>query len=181
MNQACTRVLAILAASAIVAGCEGVMGTKDDDTQEAEIIEQSMEPEGTTTAMEPQAGWQGHPLDDPDPSNLLSTRIVYFDFDGSDVRPSDRAVLEAHAQYLSAHSSAQISLEGHADERGTREYNLALGERRSNAVRNIVTLRGGSGQQVRTISYGEERPVDPSHSEAAWAQNRRVEIVYLAR
>ncbi len=125
------------------------------------------------------SGFQGDPLDDP--SNVLYTRVVYFEFDRSDIRPDQRDIVEAHARYLSNNPSASVLLEGHSDERGTREYNVALGERRSESVRNLMSLMGASGTQVRTISYGEERPATMGHDEEAWALNRRVEIVYQTR
>lgn len=113
-----------------------------------------------------------------DPNSLLSKRIIYFDYDSSEIKPQYRSVIEAHAQYLVAHPDITLSLEGHADERGSREYNLALGERRAITVKDMMTVLGSAPSQIRTISYGEERPVDEGHDEAAWSQNRRVELVY---
>jgi len=89
-------------------------------------------------------------------------------------------VVGAHAKYLASHGSARVRLEGHTDERGSREYNIGLGERRAQAVRRALLLQGASEGQISTVSYGEERPAVPGHDEAAWAKNRRVEIVYLA-
>jgi peptidoglycan-associated lipoprotein len=125
------------------------------------------------------AGFQGHPLDNPD--SLLSSRVVYFDFDSSTIKEEARAVIEAHAQYLAAHASATVTLEGHADERGTREYNIALGERRAKAVGELLTLQGANAGQLEVISYGEERPAALGHNEEAWRLNRRVEIIYKTR
>lgn len=105
-------------------------------------------------------------------------RVIYFDYDNDAIRPEYRKVVEAHAAYMAAHPKAVITLEGHADERGSREYNLALGERRAQAVREQLTLLGGSAAQVRTVSYGEERPANEGHDEQAYAMNRRVEIIY---
>ena len=113
-----------------------------------------------------------------DPNSPLSKRIIYFDYDSSEIKPGYRSVIEAHAQYLVAHPDVTLSLEGHADERGSREYNLALGERRAISVKEMMTVLGAAPSQIRTISYGEERPVDEGHDEAAWSQNRRVELVY---
>lgn len=121
-------------------------------------------------------GFTGHPLDDPD--SLLSKKVIYFDFDSSVVKDEFTAVVEAHASYLSANPSARVTLEGHADERGTREYNLGLGERRSIAVEQFLQLLGASPSQLQTVSYGEERPLDFGHDERAWQVNRRVELVY---
>lgn len=109
------------------------------------------------------------------PGGMPSERVVYFDFDQSEIRPDARAVLEAHANYLAA-NPAPLRLEGHADERGSREYNLALGERRAEAVRRTLTILGVS--EMTTLTYGEERPIDPGHNEGAWQLNRRVELIY---
>ena len=116
------------------------------------------------------------PLDDP--NSLLAKRVVYFDFDKSDIKPEFRDILNAHAEYLANHADVSVTLEGHCDERGTREYNIALGERRANAVKNMLTLQGVAASQIRVISYGEERPAALGHDESAWALNRRTEIVY---
>lgn len=115
-------------------------------------------------------------LDDPD--SPLAKRIIYFEYDSSEVQPQYREVIEAHAKYLADNPDAVLSLEGHADERGSREYNLALGERRAQGVKNQMTVLGASPAQIRTVSYGEERPVAEGHDEASWSQNRRVELVY---
>lgn len=130
----------------------------------------------STQGVSPGTTFEGDPLDDP--SSLLATRTVYFDFDSAELKGPDRAVMEAHASYLAERPALQVTLEGHADERGTREYNIALGERRANGARQFMTALGASGQQVRTISYGEERPAAKGHGEASWRLNRRVDIVY---
>jgi len=115
-------------------------------------------------------------LDNPD--SLLSVRVIYFDLDSSQVSDEGREVLSTHAQFLSAHPELKVVLEGHTDERGTREYNLALGERRAKAVQQLMLLQGVSEDQIQVISFGEERPVALDHDEAAWKLNRRVEILY---
>jgi peptidoglycan-associated lipoprotein len=115
------------------------------------------------------------------PESLLSKRVIYFDFDKSVVRQEYRGIVAAHAAYLAAHGSARMTLEGHADERGTREYNLGLGERRGNAVSGLMSAQGGRGNQMTTVSYGEERPTCRVSDEECWSLNRRVEIVYTAR
>lgn len=106
------------------------------------------------------------------------TNIVYFDFDQSVIRPEGRRDLAAHSRFLNENPRARVILEGHCDERGTREYNLALGERRAKAVENFLLVRGASRTQLELISYGEEQPVDPRGNDRAWSQNRRVEIKY---
>jgi peptidoglycan-associated lipoprotein len=116
-----------------------------------------------------------------DPNSLLAKRVIYFDFDQSDIKSEFQAVLQAHAAYLAKNPSASITLEGHCDERGTREYNIALGERRANAVQRVLTLQGAAAGQVRVVSYGEERPASPGQTEEAWALNRRAEIIYNNR
>ena len=113
-----------------------------------------------------------------DPQSLLSVRIIYFEYDSSDVKYEDRPTVEAHAAYLVANPNTIITLEGHADERGSREYNLALGEGRALSVKRQMTLLGASPDQIRTVSYGEERPAIDAHDDYSWSQNRRVEIVY---
>lgn len=124
------------------------------------------------------------PRDNTDPRNLtnaeslLSKRVIYFDFDQSTIRPEFRDILAAHGRFLAANDSYAATLEGHADERGTREYNLGLGERRANAVSDVLDVQGASSRQLTTVSYGEERPVATCSEERCWSRNRRVEIVY---
>jgi len=113
--------------------------------------------------------------------SLLSKRVIYFDFDKSEVKSEYRAIVAAHAAYVSANRSARVTLEGHADERGTREYNLGLGERRGNAISGLLSAAGAMGSQLDTVSYGEERPVCRVSDENCRSQNRRVEIIYTAR
>ncbi|MCC7412440.1 MAG: peptidoglycan-associated lipoprotein Pal [Gammaproteobacteria bacterium] len=120
--------------------------------------------------------FSGAALDDP--NSPLSVRVIYFDYDSTEIRADYQEAVQAHAQYLAANQNTVVTLEGHADERGSREYNLALGERRANAVRRQLVLLGASAGQIRTVSYGEERPVNEGHDESSWALNRRVELVY---
>ncbi len=116
-----------------------------------------------------------------DPANLLNRRVIYFDFDKSNIRPEFRDILAAHGTYLGANPGARVTLEGHADERGTREYNLGLGERRGNSVSGMLDAQGGSGSQLSVVSYGEERPTSTCSNESCWSKNRRVEIIYTRR
>ena len=106
---------------------------------------------------------------------------VYFDFDKSDIRPQDAKTLDANAAWLKTRGNDLVLIEGHCDERGTNEYNLALGERRANAVRDYLGSLGVSGDRLRTISYGEERPVCTQHEESCWSQNRRAHLVITGR
>jgi peptidoglycan-associated lipoprotein len=112
-------------------------------------------------------------------AGLLANRVVYFDFDSAVIQGGGVDIVAAHAKYLAANPQARVRLEGNTDERGSREYNIGLGDRRAQAVRRAMLLQGVSEGQITTVSYGEERPADPGHDEAAWAKNRRVEIVYL--
>lgn len=107
----------------------------------------------------------------------LRTRIFYFDFDVAEFRPADRETLTFHARDLAGSPNKRVRLEGHADERGTREYNLALGERRANGIANFLIVNGASRSQIETVSYGEERPAQNGTTEAAYQANRRVEII----
>jgi peptidoglycan-associated lipoprotein len=102
----------------------------------------------------------------------------YFDFDLAIVKREGHEALNRHAMYLTENADVRVRLEGHADERGTREYNLALGERRANAIRAYLTAQGASSYQIEVISYGEEKPEVDGHGESAWAMNRRVELIY---
>lgn len=113
-----------------------------------------------------------------DPNSPLSQRVLYFDLDSSQIKDEDRDILAVHAEFLAAHSEITVVLEGHADERGSREYNIALGEKRAKAVKQIMTLQGVTEKQIQVISFGEERPVALGHDSSAWNLNRRVEILY---
>lgn len=112
------------------------------------------------------------------PGDPLSHRRIFFEYDSYNVEPAAQAVVEAHAQYLVSNPGVNITLEGHADERGTREYNLALGEKRAEAVAGLMTALGVERARITTTSYGEEKPLELGHNEAAWARNRRVELIY---
>jgi peptidoglycan-associated lipoprotein len=110
----------------------------------------------------------------------LAARVVHFDYDSSDLSQTDLATLNAHARYLSQNNGARVTLTGHTDERGTREYNMALGERRAKSVQAFLVTNGARNEQIDTVSYGKEQPVNEGHNDAAWAENRRVEINYSA-
>jgi peptidoglycan-associated lipoprotein len=109
---------------------------------------------------------------------LLTQVTIYFDYDSSEIRSDFNDMLRAHAQQLAKNPNMRVRLEGHADERGSREYNIALGERRAQAVRQVLQLQGASSTQLTTVSYGEEKPAALGHDEASWAKNRRVELTY---
>ena len=140
-------------------------------------------PSGTSTApitdTSTRPGAYGPSDLDSDP--CLRNRVVYFDLDQDALKPEFQAAMNCHAKYLRDRPSARLRLEGNADERGSREYNLGLGERRGNAVSSALQANGASSGQLDVISYGEERPVCNESGEACWSQNRRVELVYSAR
>jgi len=113
-----------------------------------------------------------------DPSSPLAKRSIYFDFDSFVVKPEYQSVVEVHGKYLVANASRRVTVEGHADERGSREYNLALGQKRAEAVKSRLRLVGVAETQIETVSLGEEKPRGTGHDEAAWAENRRVDLNY---
>lgn len=113
-----------------------------------------------------------------DPNNILSKRSVYFDYDSHAVRNEYKPLVQSHAQYLRDYPNAKVLLQGNTDDRGSREYNLALGQRRADSVRNAMTLTGARETQIESVSLGEEKPRATGHDEASWAENRRVDIRY---
>jgi peptidoglycan-associated lipoprotein len=121
------------------------------------------------------------PAIDPlnDPKGVLVKRSVYFDYDSFEIKPEFQTLLEAHAKFLRDNRARKIALEGNADERGSREYNLALGQKRAEAVRRALTLLGVNESQLEAVSFGEEKPRALGHDEAAWAENRRADLRYL--
>ena len=122
----------------------------------------------------------GKPMVDPlkDPNNILSKRVIYFEYDQDSVKAEYASLIQEHAKFLANNRNRKIRLEGHADERGSREYNMALGQRRADAVRKATSVLGVTNDRMETVSFGEDKPKATGHDEAAWAQNRRVEIVY---
>jgi peptidoglycan-associated lipoprotein len=177
------RLIVFLCCTIFAVGCS-TPGDEQPDTGTAQIEDRGAsdeDDESLGSAAQSQgigddASLGAAALDDPD--SPLSVRIIYFAYDSSSVPPEFRPTVEAHATYLANNPSVTINLEGHADERGTREYNLALGERRALAVRRQLVLLGASAGQVRAVSYGEERPVVEGHDEESYQLNRRVEIIY---
>ncbi len=115
-------------------------------------------------------------LDEPD--SPLATRIIYFDYDSAKVSDDSLGLLESHGNFIAGNGNVSVRLEGHADERGSREYNVALGDRRAQSVRRILLFQGASSDQLESISYGEEKPAVFGHEESSWSKNRRVELVY---
>jgi len=113
-----------------------------------------------------------------DPNSILSQRSVYYDYDSYSVKSEYRELVLSHARFLRDNSSASVILQGNTDDRGSREYNLALGQRRADSVRNMMTLAGARDEQIESVSLGEEKPRALGHSESAWSQNRRTDILY---
>jgi peptidoglycan-associated lipoprotein len=117
----------------------------------------------------------------PDPKRregMLANRSIYYDFDKSDIRPESRALIEAHARYLREHPNVKVRIEGNADERGSAEYNLALGQQRSGGVQKVMALLGVPEGRIEAVSLGKEKPKAVGHDEGSWAENRRSDIVY---
>lgn len=165
--------LSLLVAS-LLAACASQQTTEQPTTQPQTQAQQTapiVDKSGVDTA------GKVNPLTDP--KNILSQRNVYFDFDKYSVKDEYSALIKAHAAYLNATPAARVSLQGNTDERGTAEYNLALGQRRADAVKKVLqTAYGVDAKKIETISYGKERPAAEGNNETAWAQNRRTEIVY---
>lgn len=124
-------------------------------------------------------GTPPHTTKDEEESDIPQQRLIYFDYDKSEIKTVARTILNKHASYLSENPTVQVRLEGHADERGSHEYNLALGEQRAEVAKNWLITKGVLENRLSTLSYGEERPATQGHDEQSWQQNRRVELIYL--
>ncbi|MFO1505581.1 MAG: peptidoglycan-associated lipoprotein Pal [Lysobacterales bacterium] len=170
MNTA-TRVVLIALVAAGATAC-----AKKAVKPESAPIEST--PPASTAPVEHQGRYTRESLDT---DSCLRQRVIYFDFDKSEIKPEFQAQIACHAEYLKEFPEARVRLEGNTDERGSREYNLGLGERRANAVDSALVAAGASASQLNVVSYGEERPVCREHNEACWSKNRRVEIVYTAK
>lgn len=164
----------LLAASLSVVGC--ATAPEPEPAPSAADLDRVSQPPVAVTPRRPVETAPLSPLDDP--SSPLYRKIVYFDYDSVEIQPEYVDLLRTHAGYLYRTPGAALTLEGHTDERGTREYNLALGDRRADAVRRFMVAEGVSQDKLSTLSYGEERPADPARNEGGWAKNRRVELVY---
>ena len=180
MNASASRIARTLLlaalASVIAVGCsKKVKETPPTDTGAST---------GTTTTPVDDGGATrpgAYGPNDLDTDACLRNRVVYFDLDQDALKPEFQAAMACHAKYLRDRPTARLRLEGNADERGSREYNLGLGERRGNAVSSALQASGGSASQQTVVSYGEERPVCNEAGEGCWSQNRRVELVYSAK
>ena len=170
----------LCAAAALLAGCPKKATTVEPPTAGSQVPgsgNASENGQGASTSGVPLGaeGANGAQGGGPGPG---VGRIIYFDFDKSDIKPEFAPIVQANAQFLIAHPGAKLKLEGNTDERGTREYNIGLGERRAQAVRRSLMLLGVADTQLTTVSFGAERPAVEGDDEAAWAKNRRVELVY---
>lgn len=179
MKDQLNSLFAILLVGSL-AGCSTTGGDKGA-TGEAAVEDRSVSAEGgaVTSGAAGTGAFAGYSLDDP--SSPLSRRVIYFEYDSANVAAADQDLLAAHGAFLASNGGQTVTLEGHADERGSREYNIGLGDRRAQAVRRILELQGVSPHQINTVSYGEEKPTAEGHGDAAWRLNRRVEIVYMGR
>lgn len=173
------RLSAVLLSGLLVVACDNVKESKGTGTpveDQSGAGQKGKQPGASSTALPGQGKFKGDPLDDP--SSPLVKRVIYFDFDKSEISPEMQTIILAHGSYLANHPGASVTLAGNTDERGSREYNIGLGERRAQAVRRLLLFQGATDKQIKTISYGEEKPADTGHDEAAWKLNRRVEIKY---
>ncbi len=169
------RLALVAILSLVFIGCP----RRDIEMEEAEIVvippvEDTIPQEQDTLPPEPE-------LTPAQIREIVSAELsrIHFDFDRYEIRPGDARILERNAEILKAHPDVRIRIEGHCDERGTSEYNLALGERRAIAVRNYLVRLGIERERISIKSYGEERPLDPGKNESAWAKNRRAESVVV--
>lgn len=186
MKQIHTGLLVVAALLLLLQGCTSPGGTRPGDVP---VEEHSVGVEGGTggEAGGPQTGtadmadsFAGRPIQEvlSDPNTPLAKRVFYFDLNSSELSKEDRDALAYHARFLNSFPNVSVVIEGHADERGSREYNLALGERRAKAIERILNLEGVPKEQIQVISFGEERPVAMGHDEESWRLNRRVELLY---
>ena len=175
-----TRLFFVIGLTILLLGCSKDQVKEEEPVEvtdlNADSAATSNEDGVQTYGAEDGTGSAFNQLDDP--QSPLSVRIIYFEYDSSEIRSDYRSTIEAHALYLQQNPNTSIILEGHADERGSREYNLALGERRAKTVKQQMLLLGANSNQIRLVSYGEERPASDGHDDASWQQNRRVEILY---
>jgi peptidoglycan-associated lipoprotein len=179
------RLILALAATAILAACSSTPTKEQDgaaveDRSGAAASSQQQKPQTQSTGptskpLEP-TGVSGNPLKDP--SNILSKRSIYFELDSNVVKDEFKPVVSAHARYLQQNRGVKMTVQGNADERGSREYNLALGQRRADAVKQAMQLLGAQAEQIETVSFGEEKPRATGHDEKSWYENRRADIVY---
>lgn len=179
------KVFAMVLSLGLIAGCSSTDTIDDEYGSDVSAVDQDGgstvyegDEEGGVSSSELQRRQAREQAALAEQEAMRRITTFYFDFDTAEIKSEAREVLIAHAKFLEANPDLQVRLEGHADERGTKEYNLALGERRSNAVQRFLIVNGASRGQLETVSYGEEKPAANGSSESAWAQNRRVELVF---
>lgn len=173
------RYIALAVVMVAVAGCAGKKATEQEDLGYGTYSGQPGGAQaGGVTEGAVGAGAFGESAT-AGPTASLRNRTIYFDFDRDEVKAEFREIIAAHGRYLAANPAARVRLEGHADERGSREYNIGLGERRAQAVKQALLLQGAGTSQLSTVSYGEERPAATGSDEESWSLNRRVELVYV--
>jgi len=171
--------LAVAVSLAVLAGCSSTGGTQDGSMDGTTPGGQGQGQGGVTTGQGISGGQaSGSQVGAGQRTAIPDVRTIYFDYDKDTIRPEFESVLNEHAEYLRNNPNAEVVLQGHADERGTREYNLGLGERRAQSVERYLSIQGVSSSQVDVVSYGEERPAVEGSSEQAYAKNRRVVIAY---
>jgi peptidoglycan-associated lipoprotein len=170
-------VFVALTVALLAAGCAKTVKPVTAPAVTTQAAPASSAPKATTAAAPAQV--QISPLDDP--NNILYKKVVYFDFDKSNIKPEFLDLLTAHAKYLIANPNQKIRIEGYTDERGTWEYNIALGDRRAQSVRRFLLFQGVNPDQISTVSYGEAHPVCSEHNEDCWSKNRRAVLVYLSQ
>lgn len=165
---------------ALLAGCASTPTPETAPTEERTVTA-TTPGTGTSTAGTTSGGVTGSATRGDvlhDPHSVLSKRSVYFDFDSYAVKDEYKPLLEAHAKYLQTTRAARVTIQGNCDERGSREYNIALGQRRADTVKRMMQLYGAADAQIETVSFGKEKPKNAGHDEAAWAENRRDDMVY---
>lgn len=169
------RVVFILLLAAALGACATATRPGDEDIA---ARDPSMRPDPgvETMPLDAEAALLAAALDDP--NSPLADRIIYFEFDRAEIKAEYQDVIIAHGRFLAENPNLRVRTEGHTDERGTREYNLGLGERRAQSVQQMLMLQGARPEQIQVISYGEEMPAAFGSDEQSWAQNRRVELVY---
>jgi peptidoglycan-associated lipoprotein len=171
------KIVMSIAMAALVAACGSQEVKKDVPVADRTTpTTQPTKPTTSTTSPTTQPAITANPLTDP--KNILSKRSVYFDFDSNVVKDEFRGLVQSHAKYMVDRKDSRIRVEGNCDERGSREYNLALGQRRAESVKKVMTVLGVQEGRIETVSFGEEKPASAGHDETAWAQNRRGDIKY---
>ena len=167
-----------IAVASVLAACGGSETKPDVPVRDTSAsTTQSGTGSGSTSSGLTTSTVKGDPTKDP--NNILYKRSVYFDYDSNAVKDEFRPVVQAHSKYMTADKrDSKIRIEGNCDERGSREYNLALGQRRAEAVKKVMTVLGVQDGRIETVSFGEEKPQSQGHDEGAWAQNRRADIKY---